>query len=85
MKNPCLQDEGGDCSPGCMRAFVWEGRGWGSVPPIGTISRVSPFNEGSSLKNIILDSQVDGGGDFIQCGGFQALSGGKRKPKVGAT
>ena len=23
MKNQCLQDEGVDCSFGCMRAFVW--------------------------------------------------------------
>ena len=24
MENKCMQDEGVDCSSGCMRAFVWD-------------------------------------------------------------
>jgi hypothetical protein len=27
MQNQCLQDEGVDCSSGCIRAFVWDFEG----------------------------------------------------------
>jgi hypothetical protein len=30
MKNQCLQDEGVDCSSGCMRAFMWDFEGFQS-------------------------------------------------------
>ena len=63
--------------------YLWEGGGKDTFPSVGIISCTSPFNEGSSLKHFILDSEVDGGGDFIQCEIFQALPGGKRNQKLG--
>ena len=40
---------------------------------VGIISSTSHFNEGLSLENVIVDSQVDRGGDFIQHEILQAL------------
>ena len=60
MKNQCFQDEGIDCSSGCMRAFVWDFEGSQRVPKVSNgdpiISSTCPFHEGLSLKNLILDS-----------------------------
>ena len=53
-----------------------------SIPPGDIISSSSRINELSSLENFILDSQVNGGGDSIQCEVFQALPEGGRKAKV---
>ena len=77
----CLQDERVDCSSGCMRAFVWNFWSSQRVPKVFNgvpiISSTSPFNEGLSLKIFILDSQVDGGGVFIQHEVFQAYPRGR--------
>ena len=50
---------------------------------VGIISSASLFDEGLSLKNFIRDSWVDGGGDFIQHEGFQALPKWRRSQKLG--
>ena len=36
-------------------------------------------------ENFILDTRVNGGGDFIQLEGFSSSTRGEEKPKAGAT
>ena len=70
-----------------LGSTFWEGRGRSSTPPLGAvgiISSATPFNEGPSLKNIIQDFEVDGGGDFIQREVSSTSTWGEEKPKAGA-